>query len=100
MYFKEDLPVKRRVDLETLRAEGIVTEIALHRKQIFSVGLYRPDGMSSDDSVLFMQRLELLLLDYMRDGKPHCIISTGDFNCRSQHSWPGDTENEEGVTPC
>ena len=29
------------------------------------------------------QRLELLL-DYMRDEKPHCVIFTCDFNCRSQ----------------
>ena len=35
MYFKENLPIKRRVDLETLCAEGIVTEITLHRKKIF-----------------------------------------------------------------
>ena len=96
MYFKENLPIKRRVDLETLCAEGIVTEITLHRKKIFFVGLYRPPGMSSDDFVLFMQRLELLV-DYMRDEKPHCIIFTGDFNFRSQQWWPGDIENEEDV---
>ena len=35
MYFKENLPIKRRVDLETLCAEGIVTEITLRRKKIF-----------------------------------------------------------------
>ena len=33
----------------------------------------------------------------MRDEKLHGIIFTGDFNCRSQQWWPGDTENEEGV---
>ena len=54
MYFKENLPIKRRVDLETLCAEEIVTEIALHRKKLFFMGLYRPHGMSSDDCVLFM----------------------------------------------
>ena len=43
-----------------------------------------------------MQCLELLL-DYMRDEKPHCIIFTGEFNSRSQQWWPGDIENEEGV---
>ena len=35
MYFKENLPIKRLVDQETLCAEGIVTEIALHRKKYF-----------------------------------------------------------------
>ena len=52
--------------------------------------------MSSDNFVLFMQRLELLL-DYMGDEKLHCIIFTGDFNSRNQQWWPGDIENEEGV---
>ena len=76
--------------------EGSVTEITLHRKKIFLVGLCRPHGMSPDDFVLFIQCLELLL-DYMPDEKPHCIIFTGDFNCRSQKWWPGDTENENGI---
>ena len=96
IYFKENLLIKRCVDLETLCAEGIVTEITLHHKKIFFVGLYRSHGMSSDDFVLFIQCLELLL-DYMHDEKPHCIIFTGDFNCRSQQWWPVNIENEEGV---
>ena len=97
VYFEEKLPIKRRVDLETLCAEGIGIETTLHRKKIFFVDLYRPHGMSSDDFVLFMQRLELLL-DYTRHEKPHCIIFTiGDFDYRTQQWWPGDIENEEGV---
>ena len=88
--------MKRRVDLETFCAEGIVTEITLHCKKSIFVGLYCPHGMPSDDFVLFMQRLELLL-EYMPDKKPHCIIFTGDFNYRSQQWWPGDNKNEEGV---
>ena len=36
MYFKENLPIKRRVDQETLCAEGIVTGITLYRKKYFS----------------------------------------------------------------
>ena len=92
MYLKEILPIKRHVDLETLCAEGIVTEITVHCKKIFFVGLYCSHGMTSDNFVLFMQRLELLL-DYMRDEKPHCMIFTVDFNCRIQQWWPGNIEN-------
>ena len=44
MYFEENLPIKRRVHLETLCAERIVTEITLHCKKIFFLGLYRPHG--------------------------------------------------------
>ena len=35
MYFKENLPIKRRVDLEKLCAEGVVTEITLDHEKIF-----------------------------------------------------------------
>ena len=38
MYFKENLPIKRRVDLETSCAEGIVAKVTLHRKKIFFCG--------------------------------------------------------------
>ena len=33
VYYKENLPIKRRSDLEMLLAEGIVTEIVLSRKK-------------------------------------------------------------------
>ena len=33
--YKENLPIKRRVDLETLCVEGMVTEITLHPKKYF-----------------------------------------------------------------
>ena len=95
MYFKENLPIKRRVDWKHCVLRELSQKLHCITKKFF-VGLYRPHEMSSDDFVLFMQCLELLL-DYMYDKKPHCIIFTGEFNCRIQQWWPGGNKNEEGI---
>ena len=86
MYFKENLTIKRRIDLETLCVGGIVTEITLH-----------PFCGPLSTTWHVMKRFcsvyaTFRLLDYIRDEKTHCIIFTGDFSCRSQQWWPGDTE--------
>ena len=59
VYYKENVPIKRRSDLEMLLAEGIVIEIVLGRKKFF-VAVYRPHHMSADDFEMFIQRMELL----------------------------------------
>ena len=83
MYFKENLPIKRCVDLETLCAEGIVIAITLHCKKKILWAFIVHMACHHMNFVLFMQCLELLL-DYMHDENAHCIIFTVDFNCRSQ----------------
>ena len=96
VYYKENLPIKRRSDLEMLLTEGIVTETVLGRKKFFFVAVYRPHHMSADDFEMFVQRIELLT-DYMRDEKPHCIIFAGDFNSRCKQWWPEDNEDHQGI---
>ena len=51
MYFNENLPIKRRVDLETLCAEGIITETTLHRKNTFLWAFI--DHMACHQMILF-----------------------------------------------
>ena len=52
LYFKENLPIKRHVDLETLCAEGIVTEITLHcKKNLFCGPL--SSHMACHQTILF-----------------------------------------------
>ena len=92
---RENLPIKRRSDLEMLLAEGIVTEIVLGRKSFF-VAVYRPHHMSADDFEMFIRRIELLT-DYMRDEKRHCIISPGDCNSRCKQWWPEDNQDYQGI---
>ena len=36
-----------------------------------------------------------MTVDRIKNCKPHCIVITGDFNCRSKQWWPGDVELPE-----
>ena len=57
---------------------------------------YRHPNQTSDEFDLFLDRLQLTA-DRIKNCKPHCIIITGDFNCRSkQWWWSGDVELPEG----
>ena len=37
-----------------------------------------------------------LTVDRIKNCKPHCIVITGDLNCRSKQWWPGDVKLPEG----
>ena len=56
---------------------------------------YRHPNQTSDEFDLFLDRLQLTV-DRTKNCKPHCIVITGDFNCRSKQWWPGDVELPEG----
>ena len=81
LYFREGLPVKRRTDLELL-PEMILSEITLARKKIFFGTLYRTPSQNSQQFETFIDRLQEAF-DKMKAENPHCIVLTGDFNCRS-----------------
>ena len=66
----------------------------LGRNKFFFVAVYRPHHMSADDFEMFIQRIELLI-DYMSDENPHCIIFAGDFNSRCKQWWPEDNEDHQ-----
>ena len=93
LYFKEDLPIKRRTDLEIMD-ETIVAEICIKRKKIIFVVTYRSPSQTAEDCYLFLDKLQLTL-DYINDIKPYSIVFTGDFNCRSSQWWAEDTELPE-----
>ena len=52
LFFKQNIPSKRRQDLELIQ-ETIVTEIFLGRKKIFFVVVYRSPNQSSEKSNIF-----------------------------------------------
>ena len=81
LYFREGLPIKIRTDLELL-PEMILSEITLARKQIFFGTLYRTPSQNSQQFETFIDRLQEAF-DKMKTENPHCIVLTGDFNCRS-----------------
>ena len=95
LYYKEDIPIRRRNDLKILE-ETIVNEISLRHKKVFFVVLYRHPNQTSDEFDLFLDRLQLTI-DRIKSCTPHCIVITGNFNCRSKQWWPGDVELPEGL---
>ena len=94
IYCKENIPIKRRKDSEILQ-ESVVTEITFGRKKVFFIVLYRHPHQTSDEFGLFFDRLQLTV-DRIKSLKPHRIVITGDFNCRTKQWWPGDVELPEG----
>ena len=95
LYYKENLPIKRRNDFEILH-ESVVPEISLRRKKVFFIVLYCHPNQTSDEFDLFLDRLQLTV-DRIKSCKPYCIVITGDFNCRSKQWRPEDVELPEGA---
>ena len=58
--------------------------------------LYRHPNQTNDEFDLFLDRPQLTI-DRIKGCTPHCIVVTGDFNCRSKQWWPGDVELPEGL---
>ena len=72
-----------------------MAEFSLRRKKVFLVVIYRHPNQTSDEFDLFLDRLQLTF-DRIKSCKPHCIVITGDFNCRSKQWWHRDVELAEG----
>ena len=60
LYFRENLSVKRRTDLELLQ-EIIVSEIHIKRKKIILVAIYRSPSQNNDQFEHFCDRLQLVI---------------------------------------
>ena len=88
LYYKENIPIKRRKDFE-IHDETVVAEISLRRKKVFIMVTYRHPNQTSDEFDFFLDGLQLTV-DRIKNCKPHCIVITGDFNCKSKQWWPGD----------
>ena len=81
MYYKDDIPIKLRPDLNSL-SECIVSEIKVNNKKCFIITLYRSPSQSIDEfeNLLFSLEETLPKISYE---KPYLSILTGDFNARS-----------------
>ena len=95
LYFREGLPIKRRTDLELVQ-EIIVTEITIARKKIFFITVYRSPSQNSEQFEHFIASLQMTL-NQLQGERPHTLIITGDFNCRSSQWWAADVESPEGT---
>ena len=94
LYCKENIPIKCRNDLE-IHVETVVAETSLRREKVFFMALYRRLNQTSDEFDLFLDRLQLTV-DRIKNCRPHRIVITGDFDCRSKQWWPGDVRLPEG----
>ena len=95
LYYKEKLSIKQRPDLQIL-SECVVAEITSNRKKIFFVVLYRSHSQSFQQFKQFLDGVESMISN-IKTLKPHCLVITGDFNCRSSKWWAEDNENLEGM---
>ena len=95
MYFKDSLPIKRRVDLEFL-GETIVVEISQrNNKNIFFIVSYRQANQSSEESEAYISSFNDIV-EKVVNKKPRAIVLTGDFNARSTLYWENDIGTREG----
>ena len=95
LYYKDNLPIKRRTDLELL-GETICAEISLNRKKIIYILSYRSPSQNSAEFKMYMQQLQIIYSKACSEN-PASIILCGDFNARSPLLWSGEnTELPEG----
>ena len=80
-YYREGLPIKRRKDLELLQ-ELVVDEITISSKKILLYKIYRSPSQKSGQFDNFINRHTKNLSNVHKE-RPHSIILTRDFNCRS-----------------
>ena len=95
MYFKDSLAIKQRKDLQILD-ECIISELTIGRKKVFFVVVYGSPSQNAESFYSFLENLELIIQN-LKDKRPHCIILTGDFNCRLDSWWVEDDVTTEGT---
>ena len=94
-YYKDNLPIKRRTDLELL-GETICAEISLNRKKIIYILSYSSHSQNSAEFKMYIQQLQNIYPKACSEN-PASIILCGDFNARSPLLWSGErTELPEG----
>ena len=74
----------------------IIVEITIARKNILFATIYRSPSQNSEKFENFIDKLQIAL-NRMQNDRPHSLILTGDFNCRSTQWWAQDVENPEGT---
>ena len=95
LYYKENIPLKRRKDLELID-ETIVVEIRQkNSKKLFFVLSYRHPNLSLNETDLYFSSLNRII-ENVSNENPIGIILTGDFNARSSFFWENDVDTREG----
>ena len=95
LYFKENLPILDRVDLNTPKlGECIISEIRCKNEKVFVVLAYRtPSQKLKNDIVSFTNSIQKII-DNINKEKPSCILVLGDLNARSPLIWSGESKED------
>ena len=95
LYYKENISLKRRTDLELLE-ETIVVELSQKTIQkLFFTMSYRHPDQSLDETESYFSSLNDII-EKIDNEIPKAIILTGDFNARSSFFWVNDADTTEG----
>ena len=86
LYFKENVPSKRRKDLEFINETIVVEILQKNNKKLFFVLSYRHPNRSLDDTNLYFSCLNRII-ENISNENPVGIILSGDFNTRSSYFW-------------
>ena len=58
--------------------------------------MYCSPNQSNEEFFAFYGRLQEIF-EVIKDAKPHCVILTGDLNCRSKQLWSYDIDSLKGI---
>ena len=95
LYYKENISLKRRTNLEFLE-ETIVVELSpKNNKKLSFIVSYRHPNQSLDETESYFSSLNDII-EKIDNEKSKAIILTGDFNARSSFFWVNDADTTEG----
>ncbi|MCH2389802.1 MAG: hypothetical protein MK234_03870 [Nitrospinales bacterium] len=91
LYYRENLPLKHRKDLQMLD-QTIVCEIKLDRtKKLFFILSYRSPSQDATQTRNYFKNLEKMIAKIKLEN-PAIIVLTGDLNARSPLLWSGEQD--------
>ena len=95
IYFRDGLAIKQRRDLEMMQ-ETMVSEVNIARKKIFFITVYRSPSKNSEQVENFISNMQIMI-NRLQMERPHSVVLTEDFNCRTSQWWTEDVESPEGM---
>ena len=95
LFYKDNLAIKQRKDLQVMN-ECIISGNMIGRKKGLFVVVNRSPSENAESFHSFLDKLETTI-QTLKDKKLHCIILTGDLNCRSDNWWVDDEVTTEGT---
>ena len=93
IYCKDDLPIRRRTDLEPNNLELVLLELKTSNKRVIIGSCYRPPNMTADEVRDFLSSFQVTL-NLIFSERPESLIILGDFNDKCI-TWDGTHRDSE-----